>query len=596
MLKLYREKHQGRFPGSISTFGFGYSVKSILLRDIAEVGGGMYAFIPDSGFVGTAFVNALANQLATMGTQAVLSVELPPELQNSLQNEDCILGQASCMVTSWGASIDLSTLKYGQSKDVVIRLALPDGVSAEDVLQTADFLANLSYTPLPVQGDAMCILDCQELNITSFSIVLGNSNQTNATTNQDVVSTSSLTAPSAESNSYISVQSFRSETIVVIADLMQQKLTAPEAPVSTASLTALISDMRQWLKDHPKNRASAYTTLHFELVEGLMKDLSGQVTEAIQGEYFKKWGRHFLPSLARSHQLQECLNFKDPGVQLYGGNLFQSQRDFADDAFNTLPPPTPSVSRTMPAYSNQGRGAGASRNPRSSSRPVSMSCFNSASAPCFHGDCLVHMEDGSLKPVADIRRGDRVSCNVHQQFNSKTTNQSAEVECVVETQTKTGHLDLVHFEDGLQVTPYHPIFGVQQTGDVSASLPSWHFPVDSSVGKMHETECCAVYSFVLRAAVASTECDKNNDVSGERAQSMLINNMPCITLAHGIQSDDVASHAFYGTERVLKGLRDIDAKGFDSTGHVVLQEGCVRKDPETGLACGFRGTHNPASE
>jgi hypothetical protein len=43
-------------------------IQSTLLRDIAIIGGGMYAFIPDSGFVGTAFVNALANQLATMGT------------------------------------------------------------------------------------------------------------------------------------------------------------------------------------------------------------------------------------------------------------------------------------------------------------------------------------------------------------------------------------------------------------------------------------------------------------------------------------------------------------------------------------------------
>jgi hypothetical protein len=148
MLKLYREKNQGRFPGTISTFGFGYGVKSVLLKDIAEVGGGMYAFIPDSGFVGTAFVNALANQLATAGSQAVLSLEFLNEMNQSLPDEACILGQASCTVTSWGASVDVGSLKYGQSKDVMFRLSLPEGVSVNSLLDSEKFLASLTYSPL----------------------------------------------------------------------------------------------------------------------------------------------------------------------------------------------------------------------------------------------------------------------------------------------------------------------------------------------------------------------------------------------------------------------------------------------------------------
>jgi hypothetical protein len=57
-------------------FSTGYNLKSELLRDLAVEGGGMYAFIPDSGFVGTAFVNALSNQLVSFGIHAVLSLEL----------------------------------------------------------------------------------------------------------------------------------------------------------------------------------------------------------------------------------------------------------------------------------------------------------------------------------------------------------------------------------------------------------------------------------------------------------------------------------------------------------------------------------------
>ena len=51
--------------------------------------------------------------------------------------------------------------------------------------------------------------------------------------------------------------------------------------------------------------------------KGLLADMEGQVMEAIsRGDYYQKWGKHYLPSLARAHQLQQCSNFKDPGVQV----------------------------------------------------------------------------------------------------------------------------------------------------------------------------------------------------------------------------------------------------------------------------------------
>lgn len=428
-----------------------------------------------------------------------------------------------------------------------------------------------------------------------------------------VITTTTVLPPDNQTTSYCEVQTFRCETIMVIADLMEQKLANPQVVLNTTALTNLIGTMREWVSNHPENDQKK----HCALVSGLMRDLSGQITEAVKDQYFKKWGRHFLPSLARAHQLQECLNFKDPGVQLYGGNLFQTERDFADDAFNSLPAPTPAPR----SYSSYRGGGGGSRSSSSStsnySAPVSMSCFNSASAPCFHGDCLVHMSDGSVKAVSDVRRGDKVLCNTHQNHKQKNfINSFAEVECVVQTQTRTGVLDLMHFSGGLRVTPYHPIYYL------SSSQPSWHFPMDliHKGGKLLATECSAVYSFLLGPSVdAHTHSDTEKIVEKDsgRAQSMTINGIPCITLAHGITGDEVAAHEFYGTERVVASLRDVslfhsqcrdksnsgeeerkysdndegaDAKGGERQwegGRVVLVEGCVIKDPISGQACGF---------
>ena len=49
----------------------------------------------------------------------------------------------------------------------------------------------------------------------------------------------------------------------------------------------------------------------------LIKDVTGQVTEATsRRDWYTKWGKHYLPSLAQAHRLQQCNNFKDPGIQV----------------------------------------------------------------------------------------------------------------------------------------------------------------------------------------------------------------------------------------------------------------------------------------
>ena len=40
-----------QLPAAIHTFGFGYSLRSGLLKSIAEIGGGSYSFIPDAGMI-----------------------------------------------------------------------------------------------------------------------------------------------------------------------------------------------------------------------------------------------------------------------------------------------------------------------------------------------------------------------------------------------------------------------------------------------------------------------------------------------------------------------------------------------------------------
>merc|ERR1711884_924117 len=88
----------------------------------------------------------------------------------------------------------------------------------------------------------------------------------------------------------------------------------------------------------------------------MMEDLTGQVTEALSSDvFFTKWGRHYLPSLVVGHMMQYCNNFKDPGVQLYGGALFSEIQNVADKVFLKLPAPVPSRP-AQPAYGYNNAG------------------------------------------------------------------------------------------------------------------------------------------------------------------------------------------------------------------------------------------------
>jgi hypothetical protein len=72
---LEEYKKENNFTCSINTFGFGYSLDSKLLDDLAKMGNsGSFAFIPDGSFLGTVFVNSISNLSTTVATNLKLSV------------------------------------------------------------------------------------------------------------------------------------------------------------------------------------------------------------------------------------------------------------------------------------------------------------------------------------------------------------------------------------------------------------------------------------------------------------------------------------------------------------------------------------------
>lgn len=275
----------------------------------------------------------------------------------------------------------------------------------------------------------------------------------------------------------------------------------------------------------------------------VLGDLDGQIKEAFSlDEWFNRWGKHYLRSLLLAHRMQLCTNFKDVGLQDYAASdEFERLRDEGDECFNRMEPPTPSITAS-PAQQDQSASAPRAR----AAAPINMAAYNQAGNPCFAGDCMVAMAGGMPdKAVESIRQGDKVL----------SSGQHAVVECVVKTICRAGTAELVELGHGLRVTPWHP---VKDGG-------RWVFP--AKLGQIQSQLCNAVYSFVL-----------------EGGHSMSIGGVECITLGHGIQNDPVASHQFFGTETVRDQLSLMP--GWDK-GFVEFESGCLIRDPESGLVCGF---------
>jgi len=470
MLKLYKDKNSG-LPCAVSMFGFGYGINSELLRDLATEGGGMYAFIPDASFVGTAFVHATANLLVTRARE--VSVSFEPQNGASLV-EGPLLGGHSHNFTSWGGVASLGALQYGQSKDLVLRMKIPAGTAGPVVSVTVKYQEDKPYE-FTAQASLADLSESPEAEVQRLRLRM--------------VDALTSAATSAQAN-----------------DLGTAKNT----------VKTLVAELEKSAGDA---RIAAY-----------LQDVKGQATEAVsRADWFAKWGRHYMPSLARAHLLQQCNNFKDPGVQVYGGAFFKKQRDLADELFCKLPPPKPSVKKA------NGQAA----------RPVaSMSSYHNRSNPCFRGDCLVSMANGARVAVKDLARGSVV----------RTPDGSdAAVLCVVKTHC-AGTAQLVELAGGLVITPYHP---VRVNG-------RWHFPCDLAPAR--ELACDAVYSFVL-----------------SRAHVMVINGTDCVTLGHSFQ-DDVVRHPYFGSQQIIEDLRSLPGW---QRGLVEFAGACMVKNESSGLVCGF---------
>jgi len=343
MLKKLKDKDGGKLCCSINTFGFGYELDSLLLSQLAIDGLGTYAFIPDAGYVGTVFVNSMSNLLSTMARDIVVKLEA---LNGATFVGTGVLGgHPASQQSDTSICVTLGSIQYGQSRDLVLMMSVPPGAVDKGYLSvTLEFVTTNGPSGTP----------------TATGSGRGN----------------------PEEFPVVDQHFLRSRFVDCVREIMKvvtlspidrahgKKLPLPEAQ-------GMVQDLANEMSQDQRS-----SVCQEEPLSTLLEDVQGQVCEAVsREEWYTKWGVHYLPSLMFAHLSQQCNNFKDAGVQGYGGDLFQSIRDKADEIFLALPPPKPSVRRPPPAtassntYTATGGFGAAPLGAYSPPSPVNMSAF-----------------------------------------------------------------------------------------------------------------------------------------------------------------------------------------------------------------------------
>ncbi|KAI8621359.1 hint-domain-containing protein [Chytriomyces sp. MP71] len=523
--KRKTKRFGGELPCIVNTFGFGTNLDSELLSSLAKCGNGSFAFIPDAAFVGTVFVDAACTILASALKSVTLKVTTCSGAQILLHNDSTLLlggystgldapsdttgATPAPLATSDTVTISIGSVQALQSKDIILPIKSFPATLGVEYLRY-----ELSYAPVGRRvGDG-------GLQTTGWIGV-------------------SARGGGDESIECVVGQWMRVQTVQKIMDAYE--LAVRENFENAEEVVkGLIAEMRKvFVKLAPGEEKKR--------LKELMVDVEGQVVQAVTKQYFNTWGKHYLLSLRSAHLLQQCNNFKDPGVQVYQSPLFEDLREDINEIFLKLPPPKPT-----PRRSYFGAAPSSASISTSSPSTINMSRYYDPNGVCFAGENLITLASGARIPVHSLTRGTAI-----QTLNGGSV--------VVHTLVKTplsglrAHTRLVFLrESGLIITPFHPILVEGR----------WIFPCDApdAIPYENDGQVSAVYSVLLE----------------DGAGSLLVNGVVCAALGHELGDDigdGIVGHAYFGCrEKVLK---DIE-RGIGFEEGIVLCEGVVRQRLEGG--------------
>jgi len=493
---LKRKKKMAGYETPLYTFGFGYNLQKGLLYEMAKYGNGLTGHIPDGGMIATVFSNFLGNIQSTVATNIKLYIESCNDA--IINNIEPIMGEY--IVENIGNNkylIYINSLQIQQCRHIII-----------------------NFDKLPRNKNVVCAKYYLEYTI-------GNKKEKTEPCDYYYNDT--------REHELLDTHIIRYEVIKNIRKAINLKNT------SHNNVDHIVKIMDELTK---KYNNELLTNINDTINEQVNLSLSCKPEHVTNGiPYFKKWGEFYLDQLTLAINNEFKPNFKDKACFTFGGNIFNEFVDNCSDIFDMLPPPEPSAMIVNNNYSSYGYRSLGNNHPPTPSRVVSLATYNNQDGGCFDSNCFITMSDKSKKMLKHVKKGDEVL--TLEDRNNINTITYTKVLCVYETIMIQQTCHLVTLENGLKITPWHPIL----------TPLGWKYP--SELKSTNVEKCETIITFVL----------ESNHVA-------FINEHPCITLGHNFK-DEVLKHEFYGTEKVIKCLQNMP--GYEE-GHIKNNSGNIIRD------------------
>ena len=550
---------------TVHTFGFGYSLDDEVLDGLASEAGGIFAFVPDAGMVGTTFTNLSASLRATAASDVRLDDRPLGDLRRGETKHVLVANPEKHVLAGRRGELARAT-------GVVHMASVADRRFAAAERFRMQFIDALRISPLPAEMVSFQPGDRIEAQFQGRQQWYAGTISRATATGYDVdyddgdkeQNVSVTLIRSQVTDAWAPTRRVCAELAVEAREMLAGQLFGLDDALAAADASAAVAlakskDASEALREMA--RADAWrdgweaalrrapprserrialalslpkgapvseiyevaglvgTDVAANRIAGGIMDLEGQVKIATSSQReWKRWGRYYTRSLASAHRNGTCHNFKDQSVQHYFGSVAKDLLADADAAFSKLPPPKPSR-----------KGCGVA------SGAAMARAYHYRGNGCVAGDSLAQLFDGTWKRVADVVKGDVLV--------DALTSGPAVVRCVVRTRMLDPKLYAV---GDVRATAWHP-----------CKLPGgdrWSFPAEVTMPVV-DRDVAYVYSFLFEGGATGYLSAGGTAVIG---------------LGHGITDDSVASHPFFGTARVIDALKD--CPGF-SEGRVDLLNG-----------------------
>jgi len=302
-LQRFKKNYCGdKYISDVNIFALGNGIDSILSNLISKETNGIYGFIPDSKSIGDLLIHKLAAIRTTIKKNIMVEIIFGEDIEITFNDTNIkkpnISQSINYTYTSKVLLINVGDILCGCDRNFVFKVKTKNVLNIKDHEFVNDNLLRITITDdniIPTVNNIIPIINDDNNVLNDDNIcILNNKNLLDITYNK--------------------LRQCGIETLMNIVDNLYNNYTTNK----------IFNEYIELLKLNIDSDKRIYN---------LHETFNDQVKIAFDDNFHDKWGKHYLLSLSRALQMEQCTNFLDLCVQHFGSKIFNNIVNIASDLF-----------------------------------------------------------------------------------------------------------------------------------------------------------------------------------------------------------------------------------------------------------------------